>query len=157
MVKCCVWQGYSTDTIENKIQHFEIRIIFVRIPVWCYYKIDWCNGYLSIYLCKMNKIWLLFIYCGPRGAIYQDDIIRWKHIQRYWPFVQGIHRSLVNSPHKGQWHKALVFSLICTWTNSGANNGDSGDLRRHCAHYNVIVMSSYISVNIGSGHCPTQC
>ena len=29
---------------------------------------------------------------------------------RYWPFVQGIHRSSVNSPHKGQWHGALMRS-----------------------------------------------
>ena len=28
-------------------------------------------------------------------------------------FVRGIHRSPVNSPHKGQWHGALMFSLIC--------------------------------------------
>ena len=33
-----------------------------------------------------------------------DDIIKWKHFPRNWPFVQGIHRSPVNSPHKGQWH-----------------------------------------------------
>ena len=48
--------------------------------------------------------------------------------------------SLVNSPHKGQWRGALIFSLICTWTNSWANNRDAGDLRRHRAHYDVIVM-----------------
>ena len=30
-----------------------------------------------------------------------DDIIKWKHFQRYWPFVRGIHRLPVNSPHKG--------------------------------------------------------
>ena len=24
-------------------------------------------------------------------------------VARYWPFVRGIHRSPVNSPHKGQW------------------------------------------------------
>ena len=41
----------------------------------------------------------------------------WKHFQRYWPFVRGIHRSPVNSPHKGQWRGALMFSLICTRSN----------------------------------------
>ena len=35
----------------------------------------------------------------------------------YWPFVRGIHRSPVNSPHKGQWREALMFSLICVWIN----------------------------------------
>ena len=28
-------------------------------------------------------------------------------------FVRGIHRSQVNSPHKGQWREALMFSSIC--------------------------------------------
>ena len=32
-----------------------------------------------------------------------------KHFPRYWPFVRGIHRSPVNSPHKGQWRGALMF------------------------------------------------
>ena len=36
-----------------------------------------------------------------------------KHFPRYWPFVWGIHRSPVNSPHKGQWRRALIFSFIC--------------------------------------------
>ena len=31
-----------------------------------------------------------------------DDVIKWKHFARYWPFVREIHRSPVNSPHKGQ-------------------------------------------------------
>ena len=34
---------------------------------------------------------------------YYDDVIKWKHVPRYWPFVREIHRSAVNSPHKGQW------------------------------------------------------
>ena len=41
-----------------------------------------------------------------------DDVIKWKHFPRYWPFVRGIHRSPVKSPHKGQWCGALMFSLI---------------------------------------------
>ena len=46
---------------------------------------------------------------GPIGS--HVDVIKWKHFQRYWPFVRGIHRSPVNSPHKGQWHGALMFFL----------------------------------------------
>ena len=33
---------------------------------------------------------------------HNDDVIKWKYFPRYWPFVRGIHRSPVNSPHKGQ-------------------------------------------------------
>ena len=55
-------------------------------------------------------------------------------------FVRGIHRSPVNSPHKGQWRGALMFSFICTWMNGWVNNREAGDLRRHRAHHDVIVL-----------------
>ena len=42
--------------------------------------------------------------------ILVHDVIKWKHFPRSWPFVQGIHRSPVNSTHKGQWRRALMFS-----------------------------------------------
>ena len=42
-----------------------------------------------------------------------EDVINWKHFPCYWPFMRGIHWSPVNSPHKGQWRGALMFSLIC--------------------------------------------
>ena len=58
----------------------------------------------------------------------------------YWPFVRGIHRSPVDSPHKGQWRGALIFSLISAWINGWANNRDAGDLRCQRAQYHVTVM-----------------
>ena len=32
------------------------------------------------------------------------------------------------------------FFLICAWINGWVNNRDTGDLRRHRAHYDVVVM-----------------
>ena len=26
------------------------------------------------------------------SPIFHDDVIKWKHFPRYWPFVRGIHR-----------------------------------------------------------------
>ena len=46
----------------------------------------------------------------------------------------------VNSPHKGQWRGALMFSLIRARINGWVNNREAGDLRRHQAHCDVIVM-----------------
>ena len=74
-------------------------------------------------------------------ACHHDDVIKWKHFPRYCPFVPGIHRSPVNSTHKGQWRGALMFSLIWAWINGWVNNREAGDLRRHRAHYDVIVMT----------------
>ena len=77
-----------------------------------------------------------------------DDVIKWKHFPSYWPFVRGIHRSPVNSPHKGQWRGALMFSLICVWINGWVNNDEAGDLRRSQAHYDVIVMEHWFLLNM---------
>ena len=65
---------------------------------------------------------------------------------RYWPFVRGIHRSLVNSLHKDQWRRALMFTLISAWINGWVNNREAGDLRRNRGHYDVrVIRKCYIS------------
>ena len=83
-----------------------------------------------------------------------DDVIKWKHFPRNWPFVRGIHRYPVNSPHKGQWRGALMFSLIRVringcflWSTPEVNNREAGDVRRQHGHYDVIVMVCCISVH----------
>ena len=82
------------------------------------------------------------IYLNTYSAFtFHDDVIKWKHFPCYWPFVRGIHRSPVNSPHKGRWRGAFMFSLMCAWINGWVNNCEAGDLRCHRAHYDVTVMS----------------
>ena len=76
----------------------------------------------------------------PRDQHCHDDVIKWKHFPRNWPFVREIHRSPVNFPHKGQWRGALMFSLMYAWINDWVNNREVGDLRLQHGHYDVIVM-----------------
>ena len=85
----------------------------------------------------------------PSIGCSHDDVIKWKTFPRYWPFVREIHRPPVNSPHKGQWRGALMFSLICVWINSWVNNREAGDLRRYGAHYDVIVIYTPIINHAG--------
>ena len=62
--------------------------------------------------------------------------------------------SPVNSPYKGRWRGALMFSLICVWINDWINNREAGDLRRYDAHYNV--MQWYLILfphNMPDAHC----
>ena len=42
-----------------------------------------------------------------------------------------------------EWRVALMFSLICAWTNGCANTRDDVDLGRHRSHYNVTVTIQY--------------
>ena len=92
---------------------------------------------------EQDSQWLL-VNCG---WFYHDDVIKWKHFPRYWPFVRGIHRSPVNSPHKRQWRGAVMFSLICVWINGWVNNREAGDLRRYRAHYDISVMIKDLASN----------
>ena len=92
---------------------------------------EWAQGCLSMW---WIEYWIV------HDISLHDDVIKWKHFPRYWPFVRGIHRSPVNSPHKGQWRGALMFTWICARINGWVNNGEAGDLRRYRAHYDVIVM-----------------
>ena len=109
---------------------------------------------ILLWICK-TKIIRTFYDCdsGEAGLLGQQQsaiflafckthvgVIKWKHFLCYWPFVWGIPRWPVNSPHKSQWRGALMFSLIYAWRNGRVNNGDASVLRRHHAHYDVTEM-----------------
>ena len=96
--------------------------------------IDFLAGHMPL---TILWVWWGGIVFIPYLWLTHGDVIKWKHFPRYWPFVRGIHRSPGN---KGQWRGALMFSLIYTWINSWVNKREAGDLRRHCAHYDAIVM-----------------
>ena len=145
-------------------------VVFVLFWLWLFTDIVACivNGrmwfiYPNTSVVRIYMAYLLVPRHKQRNLSKQtktkqkqhDDVIKWKHFPRYWPFVRGIHRSPVNSPHKGQWRGALIFSLICTRINDWVNNREAGDLRRCRAHYDVIVMNwnrVYISWNVLYGH-----
>ena len=73
------------------------------------------------------------------AATIHDDVIKWEHFPCYWPFVRGIHRSPVNSLHKGQWRGTLKFPLFCALNKRLCKQSWgwwfetlSRSLRRHC-------------------------
>ena len=100
---------------------------------WCYRTIMDSDSHCYRFSDSKLMWWMLCLL-----LCCHDDVIKWNHLPRYWPFVRGIHRSPVNSLHKGQWRGALMFSLI--W-NGWVNNHEAGDLRRHSAHYDATVMA----------------
>ena len=100
---------------------------------------------LGEFKCRAIRVYTLLdrllIVCSLSCEFWHDDVIKWTYFPPYWPFVRGNQRWPVNSPHKGQWREALMFSLICAWTNGWVNNRDADDLRRHC---HVTVMVRYL-------------
>ena len=76
---------------------------------------------------------------GMPGMLH-DDVIKWNHYPRHWPFVQGIHRWPVN---KGHWRGALMLSLIYAWINASVNIREAGDLIRQRVQNDVTVMLNH--------------
>ena len=71
------------------------------------------------------------------------------------PFVRGIHRWPVNSPHKGQWRGALMFSLICALNNRLSKQSwgwwfetPSCPSQRHCNALTHIIPDNHRSTFI---------
>ena len=82
-----------------------------------------------------------------------DDVIKWKHFPRYWPFVRGIHRWLVTPPppphththtHKGQWRGALIFLWFETTSRSlWSHSNDFVSLYRALYH-SLFIPTLYV-------------
>ena len=150
-----IWhKEHFLETLLSTAQHcfrsFSTLMKCVQNWLWCNCNVKMSGIFAYIHLHMTNGSLLSGMFTGSvaadrfRSWSFHDDVIKWKHFPRYWPFVQGIHRSPVNSPHKGQWHGALMFSLICAWINGWINNREAGDLRHYRAHYDVIVMLNFI-------------
>ena len=127
----------QASEFENHNSHREAVAITVRILL---------ANTVSMRANFVILFWLYLQFLVEPCIFVFFNVASWWHHQmepfpRYWSFVWGIHRSPVNSTHKGQWRGALMFSLICAWINGWVNNGAAGDLRRHRAHYDVTIMS----------------
>ena len=54
-----------------------------------------------------------------------------------------------NSPITGDFPaqrpmtRSFYASLICAWINGWVNNREGGDFRRHCAQYDITVLTTY--------------
>ena len=90
----------------------------------------------------MGQIVALFIPFVSFPAFY--DLAWWRHQMEIFfvllAICAGNSPVPMNSPHKGQWRGALMFSLICVWINGWVNNRKAGDLRRYRAHYDATVI-----------------
>ena len=154
----CAFHRWIYYSFSPQIIHLvSILSRWIHLPIWQHrsrgiYGIVWLfdeilNDFREMFSiccmrCNRNHMTALHHWCIT-GAY--DDVMKWKHFPRYWPFVRGIQRSPVNSPHKGQWRGALMFSLICAWINGCVNNREAVDLRRHRTHYDVTVMAEPLS------------
>ena len=93
LLLCCVCNplfsnGYQTDKEDN-----ELNCVLLQ--------------YSTRY---MHTFWALLWSTLLLSSCFHDDVIKWKHFPRYWPFVRGIQRSPVDFLHKGRWRWDSNFS-----------------------------------------------
>ena len=94
----------------------------------------WCRQATSQYL---NQCWLSSM--SPYGVTRPQ----WINCCKTFVNVKGVcGKSLVTSefPSQRPVTRSFEIYIYIYLTNGWANNRDAGDLRRHCAHYDVIVM-----------------
>ena len=63
-----------------------------------------------------------------------DDVIKWKHFSRYWPFMREIHRWI-------PFAKASDAELWCFFFISVWSSGWGEHLRRYRANYDITAMA----------------
>ena len=110
--------------IDTKCDYFFI-ILKTNQPSWKFipafpYHDGWCLGYLC-HIFASNHFFMLLVQAICLIACYSFFNKRlipwWRHQMETFSalldLVWGIHWSPVNSLTKGQWRRALMFSLIC--------------------------------------------
>ena len=128
---------YQPTTNTTKRGNSGNLIKWNHYPTQCSYDItfscvSWCAG---------NTIWWMCAFKSKLGT-QQNPWSRhqMETFSALLAICEGIHRSPMNSPYKGQWREDLMFSLICAWINERVNNRKTGVLRCHHVHYDVILM-----------------
>ena len=140
----------SKDRLDIKTPYYQYR--FQIIKIWrSWHRLIVVMKILiagkTLFILRQGPDWkfirltiISYLPCFISKSDRHDDVIKWKHFPRYWPFVRGIHRSRWIPQHKGQWRGGLMFSLICARIKDWVNSREAGDLRRHRGHYDVNVM-----------------
>ena len=93
------------------------------------------------------------IYSLLQQPLTHDDVIKWKHFPRHWPLCGEFtgHRwiPLTKASDAELWCFLWSAPLINGWVN----NRETGDLRRHGAHYDVIVMHQNNTLKLSRDIC----
>ena len=121
--------GIISKMLKSKNRHFSC------VYIWCRFFIVFISGAASHIMqsrlligCRQKNIepisWInitisaeSLIWPAPRDSVIgliilllmHGDVMTWECLPLYWPFVRGIHQSLVDAPHITYLHHTLKF------------------------------------------------
>ena len=131
----CVITGLTNDgMVFSRYSLLAIQYLIARLGKHCP-------------LAPINSVAIGCSCCMWPVMVQHDDVIKWKHFLRYWPFVQGIHRSWWIPRTKASDAELWFFFFIYAWIIDWVNNRETGDLRCHRGHYDVIVMKNHSEIS----------
>ena len=93
---------------------------------------------VMFYFISFSTVWPRANISHDIRYFYHDDVIKWKHFPRNWPFVRGIHRPRWIPHTKASDAELWCFLWSCVWIKGWVNNREAGYLRRHHGHYDVM-------------------
>ena len=103
------YKSVLIKTLHETTQDFDRHILYYIVESPKYRISKWTLNIVCLASVETGSVWDTNVSRFISHIIWRwhDDVIKWRHFPRYWPFVRGIHRSPVNSPHKGQWRGAF--------------------------------------------------
>ena len=138
----------SLEWISNFIWHCVMDVLV-------YFCLDLSQSNFEPSRWKSSADWVPQIYVNYCFLqISSSDLTKmraytwWRHQMEAFSALMAVCAG--NSPVTGEFPaqrpvtRALMFSLICAWTNGRVNNRKGGDLRRHGTDYDVIAMLSQV-------------
>ena len=99
-----IWGAWGPTDHKIQVPGVDFRCVSIGFVLMYYFR-D-INHDKTTHIISQHSMQLSIKLCRTH-----DDVIKWKHFPRSWPFVRGIHRSPMNFPHKSQWRGALIFFL----------------------------------------------
>ena len=120
-----VWISYELlmNFIWNAINFIDVK--FIRSSYELHVEFKWTSHEFHM---KLNQIYWYEFTCSSYEI----------HVQQNW--WNQIFDNIHGGPDVVQPFP-LQFSLICAWIYAWIKNREAGNLRRHRAHYDVIVMT----------------
>ena len=112
-----------------------------------YYIMQWGIDSGDLFWKSVSGVQVQTIYQFSLYKQTHDDVIRWKHFPRYWPFVRVFTGDRWIPRPKASDTELWCFLFICALINGWVNNCQAGDLRCHRGNYGVTVMSLWITYN----------
>ena len=88
----CEWWWKQDSSCVSVIHGFLPQSCTMR---YCSGSLRWSASIIQARLARVSAT--CETDCVRRNLLYHDDVIKWKHFPRYWPFVRG------NSPETGEF------------------------------------------------------